>query len=289
MRVAVIGATPDERALVLEVLDDLGAEVWSPRVIEAGTLWSDPARWWEDVDAVVAVFTGSRRGRENVLIELGIALGRGLPLLLLQGDEPAPLPLDLAEVSSARTNLQNAEALRFHLELFLRRVSAGTAVKPPPPEAHRIDVENVRRSLDELRRSGASGHDYERWVAGLFRAAGADLVESRSPEARGFDLAVALSGVSPEPGPLLVEVKVPAARLDLAAAASQLQELVLRERAGLGLLLFEGWRPPEYGLGLRTLMVVAMAFDELLLRLERHDGSLSRALRTARNEAVHGL
>jgi hypothetical protein len=31
-----------------------------------------------------------------------------------------------------------------------------------------------------------------------------------------------------------------------------------------------------------------MGFDELLFSLERHDGSLVKVLRTARNEAVHG-
>lgn len=290
MRVVVLGATRDEWALVLEVLVDLGAEVLGPGMdIPAGTLWSD-LPGWNDADAVVAVLTGSRRGRENVLVEVGIALGRGLPLLVLQGDdEPAPLPLQLAEVSSARTNLRNAEALRFHLQLFLRRLSSEAQIEPRPPEAHRVDVEELRRSLEKLRRSSGTrrGHEYELWVVQLFRLAGADVAEPANPRDRGFDLAVALPGVSAEPGPLLVEVKVPAQPLDLAGAAFRLQELVLRERAGLGLLLFED-RHLRYGFGVQTTpMVVAMGFDELLFSLERHDGSLTGALRTARNESVH--
>ena len=39
----------------------------------------------------------------------------------------------------------------------------------------------------------------------------------------------------------------------------------------------------------RFPMVVAMGFDELLFSLERHDGSLTRALHTARSESVHRL
>jgi hypothetical protein len=290
-RVFLTATSPDESTLVREVLFDLGAEVLDARTVVLGTRWSERlARWWNDVDAAVAVLTGSRGGRENVVFELGIALGRGLPLLVLQGDEPAQLPLELTEVLSARTNLQNAEALRFHLELFLDRLSSGTAIKPPPPEPHRVDVGELRRSLDELRRSSKPrGQDYEQWVARLFRLAGADVVEPRDPEDRGFDLAVALPGVSPEPGPLFVEVKVPAQPLDLAGATSRLHELVLRERAGLGLLLFED-RRLRYGFGFQTTpMVVAMGFDELLFSLERHDGSLTRALYAARNESVHRL
>jgi hypothetical protein len=296
MRVAVIGATSRESALVQEVLLDLGAEVLDPRTIRPRTQWSEHlAGWWKDVDvdAVVAVLTaGGGRYYESILFELGIAFGRRLPLLVLQGDEPTPLPIDLAEVSSARTNLQNAEALRFHLELFLHRVSAGMATEPPPAEAHRVDVEELRRSLDELRRSRSPktrGQDYERWVVRLFRLAGADVVESRSPRERGFDLAVALPGVSPDPSPLLVEVKVTARPLDLTDAAFRLQELVLRERAGLGLLLYEdGSVSYEFGVRIAPI-VLAMALDELLFLLGRHDGSLTEALRTARNEAVHRL
>jgi hypothetical protein len=292
MRVVVIGASPDESTLVREVLVDLGAEVLDLRIVVAGMRWSDVAGWWKDVDAVVAVLT-TRGGRyyESILVELGIALGRGLPLLVLQGDDPAPLPVQLEEVSSARTNLQNAEALRFHLELFLRRASARTFIKPPPPEPQRVDVEELRRTLDELRRSPPQtrGQNYELWVAHLFRLAGADVVEPRSPEDRGFDLAVALPGVSAEPGPLLVEVKVSARSLDLAGAASRLQELVLRERAGLGLLLFDD-RRLDHGLRVRVVPgVVAMGLDELLSSLDRYDGSLTRVLYTARSESVHGL
>lgn len=209
---------------------------------------------------------------------------------MLQADESSPLPLQLAEVLSARTNLQSAEALRFHLELFLRRLSSGTAIKPPPPEPRRVDVEELRRTLDELRRSPETrGQNYELWVAALFRLAGADVVETGKRLDRGFDLAVALPGFSAEPGPLLVEVKVAALPRDLARAGFRLQELVLRERAGLGLLLFEG-DSLRYGFGVQPIpMVVAMGFDELLFSLERHDGSLTRALHTARSESVHRL
>jgi hypothetical protein len=109
------------KRLVREVLVDLGAEVLDPRIVVTGMRWSEQlAGWLNDVDAVVAVLTGSRGGRnESVLVEVGIALGRGLPLLVLRGDEPAPVPLDLADVLSVRTGLQNVEA-----------------IEPPPPEAY---------------------------------------------------------------------------------------------------------------------------------------------------------
>lgn len=293
MRVFLAGAHFDESALVRRVLLELGAEVVDAHDVVAGAAWSEQiTRWADDVDAAVAVLPDTRGARyESVLVEVGIALGRGLPLLVLVGDDPAPVPLLLPDVPSARTNFQNVDALRFRLDLFLRRLTTETASAPWHAEAEPVDVEELRRSLDHIRESPSSGRGqrYEAWVVGLFRSAGAEAVIPRNPDDRGFDLVAALPGVSPEPGPLVVEVKATARPQHLMDAALRLQHQVLRERAGLGLLLFED-RHVSSAFAFPTVpMVVAMGLNELPISLERHDGSLSRVLRAARNEAVHRL
>lgn len=86
--------------------------------------------------------------RENVLLELGMAIGLNKPLMLLKAGESA-LPSDLSNFPHFATDLQDKKLLSFQLDLFIRGLegkprakrtfpfaSAGTSklYDEPPPE-----------------------------------------------------------------------------------------------------------------------------------------------------------
>ncbi len=240
-------------------------------------------------DAVVVVLS-ALQDSARVFFEAGVALGLGLPLLVMAEADADSGPLKGLSVAQLPGGTRNEEALRFHLGLFITSAArAAPAQVKRPPSPLKINLLEQRAKLDALHREGsANGRMLERWAVDLFRAGGAKVAEASNPSNRGLDLVAELEGLN-LPGPLVVEVKggKPSSRR-LLEAALQLQYLVLQERAGLGLLLFDDAAMPA-GFALQVVpMVVCLGAAEPLSMMEQH-GSLADAMRSARNEAVHQL
>jgi hypothetical protein len=252
---------------------------------------------------VVVLIPLSRGDYERTLIEAGIALGRQVPLLILTEYE-APSELhQVAKVAEMHGILLNPEALRFHLSLFLKSLSASGEGREPwvlsqsrhfdrwlSNQSSHFDLKPFRLRLEEIRKlptGGAKGSKYEEWVADVFRASGAEVAVPTGLKDRGFDLAVAMPDLEFRTGPLVVEVKLSSSPRALTDAALRLQYLVLQERAGLGLLLYEDEHLPKTFALQVVPMVVSLGFNDLVRQLERE--TLAQVLIQARNEAVHRL
>ena len=292
MRVYVPESRRADLLVLRSVLQELEAEIVDADDLSSVTWGRKLAPAWEEVDAVVAVITGQQGGRsETALVEAGIAIGRGIPLLVLS-DEEVPLPLlaggRVADITER--GLLSAETLRFHLSLFLRRVERGESPVVREDAAREIDVRAARGRLAAVRQLPPPQRalQYEQWAEDLFRTAGGQVVSARDSGSRGFDFVASVPGFELTQGPLVVEVKGTLRADHLQDAALRLQYLVLTERAALGLLLFDDEEiHPNFAL--QTVpMVVVLGVGELLDLLERRK-SLTRVLIHARNEAVHRI
>jgi Restriction endonuclease len=253
--------------------------------------WLGSRAAWKGVDAVVAVAglaDGTRS--DTVLIESGVALGRGIPLLVIYEDDSSLTAAWPPSVTIARTSLLNAEALSFHLKLFLAKIRRGPEkISTRPPRAPSIDVAQARRQLAQIREEhgAARGLALERWLAELFRASNVEAAEPAGGD-RGFDFVLTLSEQAPSLGPIVVEVKSSTSPRRLWEVASRLHQVVLQERAALGLVLVDDDKTLGRFPIQEVPLVAVLGADELLDAISRQ-GSLSAVLVRLRNVAVHGL
>jgi hypothetical protein len=216
-------------------------------------------------------------------LEAGIALGRGLPLIVLAEDADADLPGtgDLASDVWTVAGVKDEASLRLHLSLFRKVLSArrharGADVRYASP-APVLPVQ-----LGES--AGIGAQRFEDLVLFLLQASGA-LVEEPHGDGggHGVDAAILVAGAERALGPVLIEAKALRGR-GLPAAMRQLASFVIERGASLGLVVYDGpqqERPPLSG-----LPVLAMQVDELRRQVE--GGTLGRTLIQARNSFVHG-
>jgi hypothetical protein len=73
----------------------------------------------QPADRLIAVLQDSPVGNIAVLLEIGIAIGRGLPVLVIAPPNSA-IPAALSDVIIVRGTADNPEALQLPLKLFLR-------------------------------------------------------------------------------------------------------------------------------------------------------------------------
>jgi len=263
-----------------------------------------------EVDLLIAVLPQKREMAHSsaIFTEIGIALGKGWPVLLLRregalagpgllGVPSLPMPLELGVGGPA------ASDLTLSLDLFLRGVRRGLAEpeRTRLTEADRrgelvpLDLAYARQSLEKLRLAAppVQGLDFERFVASLLEAAGAQVggigPRSGTLEAgSGVDLAFTVPGEEQRLGVVVVQVKV---RPEIGAARwrtaqQHLQAYVLSSGAGLGMLIFNdataNKRPRP-----TVPLVLTMGIDEMLDGLSER--SLAETVIQARNRAVHAL
>ncbi len=263
----------------------LGHRVLDTGTVGAGTLLANTT--WQ-ADVMVAALVSGRSSRQRfgtVGVEIGIALERGLPILLV-----AKAGLSLPFLTGIpRIDLADDEhLLATQLDLLLQAVEEGSprqaAWSSRPTSARAV------RATDP--RSAGQAQDFELRVGSLLKATGAEVIEHLEfPQgANQPDFAIYFAKFGRNPGVVLVEAKSLPARGShkgskslLAEAAKKLSARVLASRAGLGLLIYEGSvvTPP------RSPMTVVISVDELEHRLSRQ--SLEDWLLYARNEAIHKL
>jgi hypothetical protein len=293
VRVYVSVAAGIDPSVLLEVLAELDATVSTSE--ETSLLDDHLTDDLGPIAAVVALFAGPAMDRGGaVQFEAGIALGRGLPLLIVS-EEASPFTLNLGDVSGAhvaelRGTISNREALRFHLGLFLKEVPevALRTTSADSARGNRLDIRPLRRRFDEIHSVSGShpGLELERLVSDIFSQSGLEVALAQR-EDRGFDLVAAMPSLGLGGRPLVVEIKSVRNPSNLNKAALALQYLVLQERAGLGLLLFDDAQLPS-GLALSVVpMVITLGIGELLRDLETE--TLYDVLIRARNDAVHRL
>jgi hypothetical protein len=279
--------------LLLAVLAEQGAEVVSTAELGAGAVLAQVPL--DQVDFGIAVLPSGHEecaaGIPAVYVEIGVAAGRGVPLLVVVEPPEPPSPA-LAGLTTVSTAFDNGEALRLHLGLFLRSVAAAPSrPEPPPPVMVGGGLADYRERLQTIRSSppGRRGLEFEQFVVDLLRDAGALTEEPASEGGRdyGVDIAAFVPGEEHRLGTLLVEVK--SGRLTsrtLRDSQNKLSTQVLQRRAGLGLFVYDGavinpeQLPP-------SPLVFSLTFDQLLSELEHRP--LRDVLVHARNRAIHGM
>jgi hypothetical protein len=287
MRVLIAAPSGIDLLQLRRVLGELDAEVLTSTASD-GPNDSAVADPWSAADAAIAVFMGLEEGR--ILLEAGIAIGRSIPLLVL-AEHPVssafPTGAKVVEMSGL---LLNGDALRFQLGLFLKSLTGTPGSSgQQTSQTHALDLVPFRARLAEIRSS--SGADralrLEEWVAGLFEAAGASIATPSDRQARGFDFVASVPETDSSISPLLVEVKVARSPRMIESTAHNLQYVVIQERAGIGLLIYDA-KPPSEAYELQTVpMVILMSVDGLMRSLE--GSSISSVITKARDEAVHRL
>src|SRR4051812_15395555 len=112
-------------SVLLAVLAEYEVDVESTADVGAGVALADVSLGLYDF--ALAVIPAGRRKRDASLpaiyLEIGVATARDLPLVVIAEPPDPPSPA-LAGVATIITQLDNEEALRLQVGLFVRRVQA---------------------------------------------------------------------------------------------------------------------------------------------------------------------
>jgi Holliday junction resolvase-like predicted endonuclease len=276
MRVGLSSPHGLDVSVLLDVLHGLGADIENYSVGSG-----DRASY----DAVVAVLAEGRATAATAF-EIGHAVGRGTPVLLLQtGSVDAPLAF--GTLPAVRTRVDDRETLRLHLRLFLNASAphSDEATSAPQP----VGVPWALTRLEELRRDPPPkrAQRFEYFVARLLADAGAEVEHAGDLPSGEVDMVAAIPGYERQLGVVLVEVKSgkPTYRL-IDAAQRQLQEHVLASRAALGVVVYDDGQGHPEAVQV-TPRIVVIGIERLLRALQQ--APLSSVLMNLRDEAVHAL
>ena len=280
MRVFLTSDSKAGRSALRQILEGHGHLVEEPSDFGAGALLASTDA---HADAVIAVVLAGRpplQRRAAVLVEVGIAVGRSIPTLIIS--RPGLQLPSLAGVPRMEADLEDLATLDLKVDLFLEGVRDGAPSKPP---------KSAQSGIAPVARAAMAQHtglELEEMVGRLLLAAGSNLIENeRSPRSDGPDYALYLQGHETDVGMVLVEVKAvrqsAEPRRRLREAAVELSSQVLTARAALGLLVYDGPSVTDSS----TPLVVAMSVDDLTAQLE--NAALPVILRKARNRAIHGM
>ncbi len=243
-----------------------------------------------DADFVCVLLGDATSG--NVIFELGMARGLGLPVLVFV-DPDADVPAEVSALSYARIDLRNTSALGLHLDAFLGHARPHLAQQQRP----RAPVRARRKSVTWAREALATSRDLdasalEDIVRRLFEQSGA-ILSPASPASgpdTGADLAVWVDELHSTLGnPLLVEVKLfraPPSQSQLSQLMSRLRHTLAQFKARAGLMVY--WEPtgasspPPEPL---WPLVIPVTVSELVDVVGR--GGMYEDLVARRNRAVH--
>ena len=226
-----------------------------------------------------------------IYVEIGVVAGRGLPVLVLTPPD-FPVPAALASLTSVTASLDNVDALRLHVGLFLRSLTSEprTAALRVQPVGDTLTAATSAR-LEHLRRPEPDPRkpfDFEDIALDLLRGSGA-LVEQRGFAGRdtGVDAAAFLEGTEEQLGTLVVQCKWSDARPQLDAwirSRDRLSDYVLQSPRAFGLFIYGTADASEVRIP-PTHLVYTVSIDQLVAGLA--DRSLPDLLIQARNRLVH--
>lgn len=227
----------------------------------------------------------------TIYLESGIALGRGMPLIVLAENPDDDLPAlgGLASSVWMIGGAKDAASIRLHLTLFTKVLEiTEPALNPVPRLTSPVDSQ-WRSTGEGAGRPGRNlqevSHGLEQEVLTVLRAGGAE-VEAQAVSSGGdrVDAAAFIPGTEQILGPILIEVTALREQHGLSAAVDQLTAFLVRSRATLGLVIYNG--PYHEPLPATSFpVVVTMHIDDL--REHVRQGSLGSTLIYARNAAVH--
>jgi hypothetical protein len=282
----VIAPTDADLSVLRALLEELDTSATMTAQLLAGAQLATVALNQFDFAVALLPATGEHSAPTTppaIYLEMGIALGRGLPLLVLAERTNQDLPGlgGLASNVWIVVGARDEASIRLHLSLFTKVLAINRAAgpvfggQPPLPKS--------AKSVNEQNATNR-GQRLEQVVVDLLEAGGALVEEAANarPGDRGVDAAALIPGAEQALGPVLVEVKASRGS-ELSPAVRNLGVYVMVRKAMLGLLIYDGPRqdlPWPSG-----FPVVAMHVNDL--RQHVQNGTLGRRLIGARNSYVH--
>jgi hypothetical protein len=276
---------------VTRALEVMGVEVRDLRSMSGG---AELSGWMRNEmaasDMVLVLLPESRPYPPAFMVEIGVAIGLGKPLLVLT-PEGHEVPSDLAGVPYGRVAFDDSEAIALHLRALVQSLKAspgptwtGSGHAAPQPEVGAWLAQSLRELAD--RDPGERARLLETLVVELFRRAGG-LVESGPPRDDSPDVAVMFDEVPALSGPLLVDVKLYGrGQHPDRSALQQLQRYVAERGALLGILLY--WSPGAEPLSQTPNLPGLIAINLSELAQDLQSRALPEVLAVARNRAIHG-
>lgn len=271
-------------------------------VVKAGQLGVD---WLTQtptpsVDFVCAVLgEGKNRDAEAaVLVDIGVALGRRIPVFLIL----APLrraPLVLAGITQVEADLRNEDALELHLKQFLRALRRKPEAQAPIAAIPALSLESANIAharLDEISQANSAIG-----VVARFERLMLDVLESPDTEVSallatgdmGYDAALWANDASPIlGGPVLVQLKLwkNASPHGLQRAVETFSAQLDARQVPFGLLIYHWMGKEQHGhlsSELSGARVVAISAHDLVDVLSSQP--LSGLLVAMRNAVTHGV
>lgn len=220
----------------------------------------------------------------TIFLEAGIALGRGVPLIVLAEDPDEDLPVLGGLASNVWTiaGAKDEASIRLHLTLFTKVLESHTPARDSVPRLEQSAAPSVTPSTET---TGRREQSLQEEVLGLLQAGGAT-IESQAVSGGGdrVDAAALIPGTERVLGPVLIEVKALHGH-GLPAAVNQLAAFLARSGAMFGLVVYDG--PRQEPAPASGFPIAVMHIDELREQVRR--GSLGSTLVYSRNAVAHGL
>ena len=257
---------------------------WAESVPSRKPLFDSVKEAIKKSDFVVCVLADSAPN-PNIMLELGIAIGHDLPLLLLSTVKSA-IPFSLSTFSHFETDLQDEKVLSFQLDLFLRSLTAKDNSKRTT--ASKSSSANVSAKSDQ---SPVRFHSaLEQTVVSVIqRAGGRVTIPSLSDKSATPDLLMWLPQQDKELfNPAAVEVKTSIRAQDIRTIQLRLAEFVRASNMGCGLIVVNSFNVEK---SLQRLLPIPYTF---VIGLSEFESKLLQAelapwLKRERNRIVHGV
>ena len=215
-------------------------------------------------------------------VEIGVALGRGTPVLVVGRENRQTSAL--TSLPRIDASLEDLATLELKLDLFLEGVGGGVARERFGKPSFSV---KPRAAIP----TSTAGQSLGRAVKELLNGSGTAMFTEALTSVDGDrpDLAFYVEGIESDLGLVLVEVKQFAPSTDVSRrlrdASSQLSNYVTRTSAGLGLLVYEA---EKGSVSRRALSPLTIAVPYHTLREELAERPLGDVMRRLRNEAIHG-
>jgi len=215
------------------VLDGLGvAWEWAISTSASQAILNSVVEAIKKSDFVVGVLH-DRDPRENVMLELGMDIGIGKPLLLLKAGETV-VPSELSGFSLLATDLGDEKLLSFQLDLFLRSLegkpSSKRAFAFPAQSAARIDASPPPELFESALEQSVA--------AAITKAGGRVTIPSRTGKERTPDLLMWLPQIDKDLfNPAAIEVVGDVSHADLETMQRRLASFIRSAGLRCGLIV----------------------------------------------------
>ena len=219
-------------------------------------------------DFVAAILEGEPSA--NLYFELGLAVGKGKPLLVF--DDSSKVSAALSSATTVLTSAIRNDGWKEVRRAFLRTVKPRRTVpkrKTAKKQSSRSRWRDLRSEFESLRTSAteATGRNFEHLIEKAFQLADFPISQSPTPDF-GADFALASPKLLRSIGsPLLIEVRNNSRMPVQQKSIDRLDQLIAEGRGGAALLITTLPLLPSIHLNLQHPIVI-VPFEELLSWLE---------------------